>query len=453
MILKFVLLLLVGFFVSASDPYFGYKLNWIKVPSKTQDEVRELSWNSKEISQKYLADYKQRVGHEFKVPDYYYPNVHFWFLIYTHFGSDQVVLHDKENVSLIYNVLDFSSLREKNLNANVLYLLQKKLADEKLDELRRTFDHLVKEPFSLEPRAKSLYRVLKNSQIHIPINKKKRISFLKQLRDNLRSQTGQKNFISDGLLRAQPYKKFLSTYFLKKELPTELLAIPFLESSFNPRAHSKASALGAWQFMPFIAKHFFPKKTSTIDYRYNIGVASVSAAFLMSQNYKILKSWDIAVTAYNSGTKHLLRTKRRIGAEDVTLEQIINVSDSAHFGFASKNFYSEFLALVHTLAYSDELFPKLKFSGREDSDLSLNFYISKCSFRADKVLSKKQFDDILFHNHHLPPLKKSLQRGVIVIAKSKLPASRFLLIPEEQTLKSYPKNWNKILKNQSCSTK
>src|SRR5690606_9859840 len=183
------------------------------------------------------------------------------------FGSDQVVLHDKEKMTIIYKVLDFSALRKKDLNSNVIYLLQQKLADEKLKELQHDLEHLIQEPFSLQARAKSLYRTIQQSGVKIPINKDQRIEFFKDLRANLRSQTGQKDHIRNGLIRAKPYREFLLSYFQERKLPSELIAIPFLESSFNPRAHSKANALGVWQFMPFVASHFFPKRTSHMDYR------------------------------------------------------------------------------------------------------------------------------------------------------------------------------------------
>src|SRR5690606_910794 len=155
--------------------------------------------------------------------------------------------------------------------------------------------------------------------------------------------TGQKNFIKSGIVESLPYQSFLFRLFADKKLPKELLAIPFLESSFNPRAHSKVSAAGAWQFMPLISSYFLPKRTTILDYRFNVGLSSLAAAKLLDENHRILKSWDLAVTAYNSGTKHLLKTKRELKRPDVTLEDVIKHSDSKHFGFASKNFYSEFL--------------------------------------------------------------------------------------------------------------
>jgi membrane-bound lytic murein transglycosylase D len=36
----------------------------------------------------------------------------------------------------------------------------------------------------------------------------------------------------------------------RRNMPTELALLPFIESAFNPQAVSSAKAAGMWQFMP-----------------------------------------------------------------------------------------------------------------------------------------------------------------------------------------------------------
>ena len=439
--------------VTASDPYFGTELTWRQVPKETVGDVRELPWMSTEAFRSYLNDSDDRVSDIFKVNSYYYPNVHFWFLIYTQFESNQVVIHDKSNLNLIFKVLDFSELHRKELPKNTLYVLQQKISAERLDDLKDELDALAKDPYSLSASAKNIYRNIKQAGIELPIKKSDRSMFFTKLKHNLRTQTGQKNFIRDGVLRAMPYQHFLGKYFVDHKLPKELLAIPFLESSFNPKAHSKVNALGVWQFMPLIASYYVPKRTDLADYRSNVGVASVAAGYLMSENFKIMKSWDLAVTAYNSGTKHLLKSKRELASKDVNLEAIIKHSDSGHFGFASKNFYSEFLALAHTLAYREELFDGLHAHDRPDVDEDLRFYMTKCSLKLPKELNEAMMDDVHFHNHHISELQTTLPRGFIVTTKSALPKSKFHQIAYKDILKVKPKDWDRFLRNQSCSTR
>ena len=403
----------------------------------------------------YLEDDDNRVSDAFPVTKYYYPTVHFWFLIYTQFESNQIVIHDKVNLNLIYKVLDFSNLEHKGLNRNTLYILQQKLSDERVDKIKKNLKKLAQDPYSLEPYAKGIYRSIKEAKIVLPLKKAPRQAFFNDLHDNMRTQTGQRNYIKDGIIRSLPYRLFLHKYFTEKNLPIELLAIPFLESSFNPLAESKVAATGPWQFMPLIASFFVPKKSTTIDYRSNVGTISVAGAFLMKENFNILKSWDLAVTAYNSGTKHLLRTRRELLKTDkiINLESVIKNSDSGHFGFASKNFYSEFLALVHALAYEEELFSGLHRQDRYNVEEVLDFYLTKCSLRLDKALSKEQLEDVRYHNHQLKNSTQTLPRASIINSKEVLPSNRFMRLEFNHLLNSKPKDWFKYLRNQSCSTR
>jgi hydroxyacylglutathione hydrolase len=42
----------------------------------------------------------------------------------------------------------------------------------------------------------------------------------------------------------------------RRNMPTELALLPFIESAFNPQAVSSAKAAGMWQFMPATGQHF-----------------------------------------------------------------------------------------------------------------------------------------------------------------------------------------------------
>lgn len=454
MIIKFLSFsLLISIFVTASDPYFGTELSWRPIPKIEKGDVIEKLWMSTDAFKHYLLDKDDRVEDVFRVTPYYYPNVNFWFMIYTQFDSSSVVLHDKNNLSIIYKVLDFSPLHEKKLSKNTLYVLQQKLSEEKLKSLKKDLESLSKDPFSQSPDAKKIYRVLKHANIELPISKSDRSIFFTKLKNSLRTQTGQKNFIRDGVIRSLPYQGFLSKYFINRKLPKELLAIPFLESSFNPRAHSRVNALGAWQFMPLIASYYVPKRTNKTDYRSNVGISSLAAGFLLSENFQIMKSWDLALTAYNSGPKHLLKTKRELAGNKVNLEAIIKHSNSQHFGFASKNFYSEFLALAHMLAYREEVFEGLHKHDRSDVDNELKFYLTKCPLKLPMELNEDLMDDVHFHNHHIIDIQTQLPRGFILTAKSLLSKNKFFQISYTDLIKLKPKDWGKLVQRQSCSTR
>jgi hypothetical protein len=78
--------------------------------------------------------------------------------------------------------------------------------------------------------------------------------------------------------------------FNKFGLPDDLVYLPHVESSFNPKAYSKFGAAGIWQFTRSTGRQYL-----TVDYavdeRRDPIRASVAAARLLKQNYKKFKKW------------------------------------------------------------------------------------------------------------------------------------------------------------------
>jgi membrane-bound lytic murein transglycosylase D len=50
--------------------------------------------------------------------------------------------------------------------------------------------------------------------------------------------------------RASRYLFYVVQELEKRNMPTELALLPFIESAFNPQAYSSAKAAGMWQFIP-----------------------------------------------------------------------------------------------------------------------------------------------------------------------------------------------------------
>jgi membrane-bound lytic murein transglycosylase D len=114
-----------------------------------------------------------------------------------------------------------------------------------------------------------------------------------------------------------------------------------VESSFNPLAYSHAGAAGLWQFMPSTGARYM-RIDRAVDERYDPWRASEAAAALMRDNYRTTGSWPLAITSYNHGAGGMMRAVRQLGTRDIAV--IIDRYQSETFGFASKNFYTSFLA-------------------------------------------------------------------------------------------------------------
>jgi membrane-bound lytic murein transglycosylase D len=157
----------------------------------------------------------------------------------------------------------------------------------------------------------------------------------------LRTQQGLADEFERAADRANIYLPYMERIFKNRGLPHELTRIAFVESMFNREALSKVGASGVWQFMPNTARSYMTVN-SYIDERRSPLKASYGAALLLEQNLKLLKAWPLAVTAYNHGAGGMQRAIRTVGSRD--LDDIIRRYQAGSFGFASRNFYSEFLA-------------------------------------------------------------------------------------------------------------
>jgi membrane-bound lytic murein transglycosylase D len=209
-----------------------------------------------------------------------------------------------------------------------------------------------------------------------------------------------------------------------------------LESSFNPKAHSKAYAAGAWQFMPLIASYFLPARDRYIDYRFNIILSSIAAFHLLKQNIQILKSYDLAITSYNTGTKSIIKAKRKFN-KSIDLEFLItNLKDSNSFGYASKNFYAEFLALTRVLAYKNEIFSNLP----KTKDTKYYIYSSNCKFNSKVIINK----DI---NNHIFNFNRIYDKKTLFVSNNNFISKRFTKIPFSKFKRNYPKYYSKRFGN------
>ena len=173
----------------------------------------------------------------------------------------------------------------------------------------------------------------------------------------IRSQRGAKEHFTEGLRIAGRYISEMKKIFRAEDLPVELAYLPLVESSFNIRARSGVGALGMWQFMPETGKKFL-RIDGNIDERRDPFESTKAAARLLKENYRLLGTWPLAITAYNHGTDGMFRGVKAVESDNIV--DLIREYQSPTFGFASKNFYAEFLAVVELATNKDLYFPFLR---------------------------------------------------------------------------------------------
>jgi membrane-bound lytic murein transglycosylase D len=96
-----------------------------------------------------------------------------------------------------------------------------------------------------------------------------------------------------------------------------------------------------WQFTHDTGKEFL-KIDYIIDERRDPIISAWAAAKFLKRNYQQLGTWPLALTAYNYGPSGMRRALNQEGS----YERIFRNYSKGHFKFASRNFYSEFLAAV-----------------------------------------------------------------------------------------------------------
>ena len=248
------------------------------------------------------------------------PAVDFWIKVYTEVDTQSGYLHDSENLSIIYERL---RLNRRNIEAsrNRIREALRYLAAGSRDDLSRS----QREILELWPADVSN-------------------STLLQAANNIRWQLGQSDRFLGGLRRSGAFRDHIQTVIREKNLPSELGVLPHVESSFNPSALSSASAAGMWQFTSGTGKRFM-RIDYIIDERMDPYTSTAAAMSLLEYNYSVLGTWPLALTAYNHGAGGISRAVRETGTTDI--EKIVANYRGRRFGFASRNFYAQFLAVVH----------------------------------------------------------------------------------------------------------
>ncbi|MDH4120215.1 MAG: transglycosylase SLT domain-containing protein [Deltaproteobacteria bacterium] len=242
--------------------------------------------------------------------------------------------------------------------------------------------------------------------------------------ENLRFQRGLSKMFEQGLIRSGAYLDRMKAIFREENLPEDLAYLPHVESSFNFKAYSKVGAAGAWQFMPATGKRFMSVRYE-VDERLDPLLATRAAAGLMRENHQHMKNWPLAITAYNHGWQNLEKIVARTGTSD--LGQLILHYDGPYFKFASKNFYSEFLAAREVAMNSDRHFKGVTVHEPfRFQEVELPFYLEFA--QAAKVAGVKP--DVLADMN--PAL-----RPPVVIGTKYIPQGYKLRIPAEVTLNAF----------------
>lgn len=310
--------------------------------------------------------------------------VDFWVRIYSEYTTQQGVFHLPENPEVILGEVDLTDIYDNSV---------------------------------LSDRVKDLRSERRIAQLRLKTARQWGI----RNPARIRLQMGLKERMEKALFLSGRYLPMMEQIFKENGLPKELTRIVFVESSFNVFAQSKVGASGLWQIMPRVANAdgYIQKDYDKRNHPY---YATRLAANLLKQNYRSLKSWPLAITAYNHGATGVKRMVARNGTRSI-VGLIDSKRPTGSWGFASENFYSCFLAVLEVEKNALTLFGKhlVKSKPMIAKNIRLKTKVNKDEILSWYGGSSKKF---LQYNPHL--------KWAALNKKKYLPAGIPLVIPKDQ---------------------
>ena len=284
-------------------------------------------------------------SNDFPVPKELEPRVHFWIDVFSKYAMQQRIVHDADFPQRIYTVLDMTVLFPEKLTEDEeesyleeeterISLILKKLASRSGDENLTAEEARILAMFGKNPNR---YVLLRAAQ-------------------NVRVQDGMREPFRDGLIRSGRYLSLFRQIMRDHGIPEEIAYLPHVESSFEPSAYSKYGAAGIWQFTRLTGQYYM-KIQRDVDERRDFMISTKSAARLLKTNYRTLKTWPLALMAYNYGLTGIHNAVLKL--ETRNFMTLINRFRSRRFGFASKNFYAEFIAAMRIAKNPSQYFGEL----------------------------------------------------------------------------------------------
>ncbi len=296
----------------------------------------------------------------FPKPPELVPRVGFWKRVYTEVDTNGGLVHDARDVGIVYEAIR----------------LPPGLSGRSRDRKTR----------QVKERYKSILRTLASGKRSNLSPDQKRVlalfpqgvssQTLRAASGQVRFQLGQADMFRDGLVRMGRWESYIRQVLSARGLPTELVALPHVESSYNPKAHSHAGASGIWQFTRSTGRRYL-RVDHVVDERRDPFLATIAAARLLKANLETTKTWPLAITAYNHGGSGVERAVRKLGTRDIAV--ILDRYQSRSFGFASRNFYTEFLAALEVEEDPQRYFGWVQKDAPEDPEIVVldHFYRAK----------------------------------------------------------------------------
>jgi membrane-bound lytic murein transglycosylase D len=276
------------------------------------------------------------------------PQVKFWTRVYTEVDTRSGFIHDDLRMDIVYQTIkiqDDLSSRERRRRVERSIQTYRDIVAKLGTGARENLN-------AEEQRVLALFPAnVTNAELKAAVQR-------------VRFQLGQSDRFRAGLIRSGTWKPYIHEALAKQGLPRELAALPHVESSFDPTAYSKVGAAGMWQFMRSTGVRYM-RIDHIVDERRDPFFATDGAVRLLADNYSNVETWPLALTGYNHGVAGMRRAVSQLKTTDIAT--IVRKYQSRSFQFASRNFYTAFLAALEIDTNPEKYFPGIKIDPPSDT--------------------------------------------------------------------------------------
>ncbi|MEO7424900.1 MAG: LysM peptidoglycan-binding domain-containing protein [Fibrobacteria bacterium] len=123
-----------------------------------------------------------------------------------------------------------------------------------------------------------------------------------------------RGYFTKWLTRKSRYADLVQRKLEERDMPKDLIYLAMVESGFNPKAWSKASASGMWQFISGTGRRYGLMDDWWYDPRRDPMLATDAALEYLDDLHDEFQDWHLAMAAYNCGEGKI----RRLLAQDTS---------------------------------------------------------------------------------------------------------------------------------------
>lgn len=215
----------------------------------------------------------------------------------------------------------------------------------------------------------------------------------------------QPEYITRMIERGKHYLFYIVEELERRNMPSEIALLPFIESAFNPQAISNAKAAGIWQFMPATGKQFNLKQNIWRDERRGVIESTHAALNYLQKLHTMFGDWHLALAAYNWGEGSVQRAMNKNRAKGLSTDYL-----SLNMPYETANYIPKFQAIKNIIdnptAYGIQLSPLsntpyfTSIVKYRDIDVSLAAKFAGMSINEFKALNPSFKQPVIVGAHH-----------------------------------------------------